>query len=126
MLDKIDLLFDDLGWDKSFYSFFRSEKDQTPYSIVRKSEDEIVLVHNVLGVNKEDLEVRLKSENGQRVLYVTGQTVDEKTKQKYNVNSRFVIKNGNRIRNVESESKNGLLYVTIQFEPEPEETIKIR
>ncbi len=126
MLDKIDLLFDDLGWDKSFYSFLRSEKDQTPYSIVRKSEDEIILVHNVLGVNKEDLEVRLKSENGQRVLYVTGQTVDEKTEQKYNVNSRFVIKNGSRIKNVESESKNGLLYVTIQFEPEPEETIKIK
>ena len=126
MLDKIDLLFDDLGWDKSFYSFFRSEKDQTPYSVVRKSEDEIILVHNVLGVNKEDLEVRLKSEDGQRVLYVTGQTADEKTGKKYSINSRFVIKNGNRIKNVESESKNGLLYVTIVFEPEPEETIKIK
>lgn len=126
MIDKIDLLFDDLGWDKSFYSFFRSEKDQTPYSVVRKSEDEIILVHNVLGVNKEDLEVRLKSEDGQRVLYVTGQTVDNKTEKKYNINSRFVIKNGNRIKNIESESKNGLLYVTIMFEPEPEETIKIK
>ena len=69
MLDKIDLLFDDLGWDKSFYSFLRSEKDQTPYSVIKKSEDEMILVHNVLGVNKEDLEVKLRSEDGQRVCY---------------------------------------------------------
>ena len=126
MLDKIDLLFDDLGWDKSFYSLFRSEKDQTPYSVIRKSEEEMILVHNVLGVNKEDLEVKLKSEDGQRVLYITGQTHDERTDKKYSINSRFVIKNGNKIKSVESEAKNGLLYITIKFEAEPEESIEIK
>lgn len=126
MLDKIDLLFDDLGWDKSFYSFFRSEKDQTPYSVIRKSEEEMILVHNVLGVNKEDLEVKLKSEDGQRVLYIIGQTHDERTDKKYSINSRFVIKNGNKIKSVESEAKNGLLYITIKFEAEPEENIEIK
>lgn len=126
MLDKIDLLFDDLGWDKSFYSFFRSEKDQTPYSVIRKSEEEMILVHNVLGVNKEDLEVKLKSEDGQRVLYIIGQTHDERTDKKYSINSRFVIKNGNKIKSVESEAKNGLLYITIKFEAEPEESIEIK
>lgn len=126
MLEKLDLLLDDLGWDKSFYSFFRSEKDQTPYSIVKGDNGEMILVHNVLGINKEDLEVKLKSEDGQRVLYITGQTVDEKTQKKYSINSRFVVKNGNRIKSATSETKNGLLYVTIQFDVEPDETIKIK
>lgn len=126
MLDKIDLLFDDLGWDKSFYSFFRSEKDQTPYSIIRKDNGTMILVHNVLGINKEDLEVKLKSEDGQRVLYITGETHDEKTEKRYSINSRFVIKNGSRIESIESEAKNGLLYVTISFVEEPEEKIKIK
>lgn len=126
MLDKIDLLFDDLGWDKSFYSFFRSEKDQTPYSVIRKSEEEMILVHNVLGVNKEDLEVKLRSEDGQRILYITGQTVDNITDKKYSINSRFVIKNGNKIKSVTSEARNGLLYITINFEAEPEEKIEIK
>ena len=126
MLDKIDLLFDDLGWDKSFYSFFRSEKDQTPYSIIRKDNGTMILVHNVLGINKEDLEVKIKSEDGQRVLYITGETHDEKTEKRYSINSRFVIKNGSRIESIESEAKNGLLYVTISFVEEPEEKIKIK
>lgn len=126
MLDKIDLLFDDLGWDKSFYSFLRSEKDQTPYSVIKKSEDEMILVHNVLGVNKEDLEVKLRSEDGQRILYITGQTVDNITDKKYSINSRFVIKNGNKIKSVTSEARNGLLYITINFEAEPEEKIEIK
>ena len=110
MLEKMDLLFDDLGWDKSFYSFLRSEKDQTPYSVIKKSEDELILVHNVLGINKEDLEIKLRSEDGQRVLYITGETKDEKTNKKYSINSRFTIKNGNKIKDVTSEAKNGLLY----------------
>lgn len=126
MLDKIDLLFDDLGWDKSFYSFLRSEKDQTPYSVVKKSEGKMILVHNVLGVNKEDLEVKLRSEDGQRILYITGQTTDDITNKKYSINSRFVIKNGNKIKSVTSEAKNGLLYITIDFEAEPEEKIEIK
>lgn len=126
MLDKIDLLFDDLGWDKSFYSFLRSEKDQTPYSVIREDDEKMILVHNVLGVNKEDLEVKLRSEDGQRILYITGQTVDDITKKKYSINSRFVIKNGNKIKEVTSEARNGLLYITIQFEAEPEETIEIK
>lgn len=126
MLDKIDLLFDDLGWDKSFYSFLRSEKDQTPYSVIKKSEDDMILVHNVLGVNKEDLEVKLRSEDGQRILYITGQTVDNITDKKYSINSRFVIKNGNKIKSVTSEARNGLLYITINFEAEPEEKIEIK
>ena len=86
----------------------------------------MILVHNVLGVNKEDLEVKLRSEDGQRILYISGQTVDSITKKKYSINSRFVIKNGNKIKNVTSEARNGLLYITIQFEAEPEETIEIK
>ena len=126
MLEKMDLLFDDLGWDKSFYSFLRSEKDQTPYSVIKKSEDELILVHNVLGINKEDLEIKLRSEDGQRVLYITGETKDEKTNKKYSINSRFTIKNGNKIKDVTSEAKNGLLYITILFEATPEQTIHIQ
>ena len=44
-------LFD---FDRHFYFFNRDEKDMYPYDVIRKK-DAIVITHNVLGIEKEDL-----------------------------------------------------------------------
>jgi len=55
-LDKVvNQIVDDLfDFDRHFYFFNRDEKDMHPYDVVRKS-NSIVITHNVLGIEKEDL-----------------------------------------------------------------------
>ena len=112
-------------WDKTFYSFLRGEKDMMPYSIIRKSESEVLLVHNIVGINKEDLDISIKTENGEKMLYIIGQSKDELTGKKYDINSRFRISTGNKIIGTKSSVKNGLLYITLTFDIEPDEKIVI-
>ena len=54
-------LFDPFDFDKKFYNFNREEKDMHPYSILNK-EDATILTHNVLGLNKEDIQLSKKKE----------------------------------------------------------------
>lgn len=126
MVQRLEPLFGGLfDWDKTFYSFLRGEKDMTPYSIVKKSEDEVILVHNIVGINKEDLDISIKTENGEKILYITGHSQDEFTDKKYEINSRFKIQTGSKIKSATSTTKNGLLYVTLKFEIEPDSKIEI-
>jgi HSP20 family molecular chaperone IbpA len=114
-------LFD---WDRDFYHFSRPEMDMAPYSIIKR-ENKTIIVHNVVGINKEDLKITIKSENGTKFICINGSTQDEITKQKYDVNSRFSIK-AQDIANIESTMKNGLLYIEISYEKPKEETIDIK
>ena len=45
-----------LAWDKNSYRFNRGEHDMAPYSVYNRK-DEVIVVHNVLGINKEDLKI---------------------------------------------------------------------
>ena len=59
-----DLILDGpFTWDKNAYKFNRTEKDMHPYSVVDGKET-LVIVHNVLGVDKKDLKLTIKNENG--------------------------------------------------------------
>ena len=119
------LLLNDLfDFDRNFYNFVRAEKDMNPYTIINKDK-QTILVHNVTGINKEDLKVTMKTENGEKTLYITGQTMDEITGSNYAINSRFRVK-AQAIKSVESECKNGLLYVTITYKEPKEEEIIIK
>lgn len=113
----LDSWFTPFDWDRDFYNFRREEKDMHPYSIISKN-NETILVHNVVGIKKEDLKVSIKTENHYQILYITGKTKDDITEQEYSINSRFTLKKSG-IKDVTSEVKNGLLYITIQYE-EPE------
>lgn len=115
----LDTLFTPFDWDRDFYNFRREEKDMHPYSIVSK-DNKTILVHNVVGIKKEDLKVSIKTENHYQILYITGKTKDDITGQEYAINSRFTLKKSG-IKEITSEVKNGLLYITIQYE-EPEKT----
>ena len=103
-------LLDDLfDFDRKFYTFVRPEKDMMPYTVI----------------NKEDLKISTKTENGEKILYISGQTKDKVSGNNYEINSRFKIK-AQSIRNIECECANGLLYVTISYDKPEEEEIKIK
>ena len=111
MLDLLDTLFD---FDRNYYTFRRSEKDMAPYSIIKQEEKgKTILVHNILGINKEDLNVTVKTENSHKILYISGETKDKVTGQNYSINSRFTLGNIDNINDISSECRNGLLYITI-------------
>ena len=117
-------LFDPFDFDKKFYNFNREEKDMHPYSILNK-EDATILTHNVLGLNKEDIQLSKKKENGIAYIVIAGKTTDEVTGKTYSINSRFSVdENKVDLSKVSSTMKNGLLYITIPYKKEDKEVEK--
>ena len=117
-------LFDPFDFDKKFYNFNREEKDMHPYSILNK-EDATILTHNVLGLNKEDIQLSKKKENGIAYIVIAGKTTDEVTGKTYSINSRFSVdENKVDLSKVSSTMKNGLLYITIPYKKEDKEAEK--
>lgn len=94
------------------------------YNVVEKK-NKTILIQNVLGINKEDLSVKLKTEQGRKVLYTTGSTKDAITEKEYSINTRFIVNASGAISNVSSEVKNGLLYIEIDYKEPKEQEIKI-
>lgn len=126
MFDNIELLFNDIpfDWDKKSYAFNRDEKDMHPYSIVNRK-DSMVIVHNVLGINKEDLKISMPVENGKYFITIEGKTKDAIGKV-YSVNSRFAIDPTqlDLTKEITARVSNGLLYITIALKKEEEFKIK--
>lgn len=119
-----DLLFNPFLWDRDVYKFNRVEKDMKPYS-VHKEENGVTLVHNVVGVDKKDLSVKLEKENGKAKLVISGETTNEK-ESKYSVHSEFMLDNTKKIKNINSKLENGLLYITIEYEePDTAESVEV-
>lgn len=108
-----NLIFNPFAWDKEVYKFRRLEKDMYPYS-VHEGENEVTLVHNVLGIDKKDLKVNLEHENSK--LVISGETTNEKTNNTYSVHSEFRLDNNKKIKDIKSKLENGLLYITIEYE----------
>ena len=121
----LDLLFNPFAWNKEVYQFNRLEKDMKPYS-VHKNDNGVTLVHNVVGVDKKDLSVRLIEENGMSKLVIEGETEPslDSPKSKYSVHSEFILDNNKKIEDISSKLENGLLYITIKYEEPTEGSIK--
>lgn len=96
-----------------------------PYS-VHKNDNGVTLVHNVVGVDKKDLSVRLIEENGMSKLVIEGETEPslDSPKSKYSVHSEFILDNNKKIEDISSKLENGLLYITINYEEPKEGSIK--
>ena len=121
----LDLLFNPFAWNKEVYQFNRLEKDMKPYS-VHKNDNGVTLVHNVVGVDKKDLSVKLIEENGMSKLVIEGETEPsiDSPKSKYSVHSEFILDNNKKIEDISSKLENGLLYITIKYEEPKEGSIK--
>lgn len=106
------------GWDRDSYRFNRAQKDMHPYSMLH-TEDGILIIHNILGIEKEDLNVAIKAESGTPYINIKGETEDKISKQKYSINSRFAI-DATRLDVAKAKvtMKNGLLYIEIPYKIE--------
>lgn len=108
-------IFDILDWDKKNYRFNREEKDMHPFS-VKNTKETSTIIHNVLGINKEDIKLTLLKENGNTYISIEGKSKDEITGKEYSVSSRFAIDGTQlELKKITSTMKNGLLYITIPF-----------
>ena len=121
----LDLLFDPFTWNKEVYQFNRLEKDMKPYS-VHKNDNGVTLVHNVVGVDKKDLSVKLIKGEGISKLVIDGKTEPtlDSPKSKYSIHSEFILDNNKKIEDISSKLENGLLYITIKYEEPKEGSIK--
>lgn len=121
MLD-IDKFFDNfenpLSWDKGNYCFSRDEKDMHPYSVV-DLEDKLIIVHNVLGIDKKDIKLTLEKQSGIYYILIKGKTVDSITNKEYSISSKFAVDfNQLKLDKITSQLKNGLLYISIDKKEE--------
>ena len=84
----------------------------------------------MLGINKEDLKVSIKTENLKHYLVISGTSKDKITGKSYSINSRFAYEPEEvDVSKAESEVKNGILYITIPYkakEKDKEDGIQIR
>lgn len=110
----INLFFEPFDWDRKGYRFNRKEKDMAPYSIFR-NKDSMIIAHNILGIDKKDITLTRKIENGECFICIEGKTIDSITKQEYSINSRFKIDEEKYdLTEIKSTAQNGLLYIEIK------------
>lgn len=107
-------IFNPFDFDRDFYKFNRIEKDMNPYSI-KQTDEGIILIHNVLGINKEDLKISTKRENHTNLIIIEGKTKDEVTGREYSINSRFSVDDNVDLKSAKPSMKNGLLYIFIKY-----------
>lgn len=127
MLDLFDTILDPLNWDRDFYKFNREEKDMHPYSVQSDKNGNFIIVHNILGINKEDIKLTKEIEGGNTYILLTGSTKDSFTGKTYSINSRFALDDKQLdLSNIKANAKNGLLYIIIPGKKvEEKETKKI-
>ena len=109
----IDLFFPSFDWDKKSYKFNREEKDMHPYS-VKNNEKEVLITHNILGIDKKDLKITNESENGTTFILIKGKTKDSISGKEYSIDSRFALDETQfDLSGIKATAQNGLLYITI-------------
>ena len=109
----IDLFFPSFDWDKKSYKFNREEKDMHPYSI-KNNEKEVLITHNILGIDKKDLKITNESENGTTFILIKGKTKDSISGKEYSIDSRFALDETQLdLSGIKATAQNGLLYITI-------------
>jgi HSP20 family molecular chaperone IbpA len=121
------LLFDfDLYFDRPFYRFQRELKDIYPYEVVRK-DNQIILVHNVVGLGRNDINIKLERDERYDYLVISGEKKNDITNKIDKVDSRFKInlkqldKDG-----IEWKVEDGLLYIYITYQKPKQLEVNIR
>jgi HSP20 family molecular chaperone IbpA len=119
------MLFD---FDRDFYRFTRNLKDMYPYEIIRRDNDnEVIVVHNVVGLSKDDIKISVDRDNEYDYLVIAGERKNEVTDKIYKVDSRFIINLDDIDSNgVEYKVEDGLLYIYIKFKTPEKPNINIK
>lgn len=119
------MLFD---FDRDFYRFTRNLKDMYPYEIIKRDNDnEVIVVHNVVGLSKDDIKISVDRDNEYDYLVIAGERKNEVTDKIYKVDSRFIINLDDIDSNgVEYKVEDGLLYIYIKFKTPEKPNINIK
>ncbi len=116
----------DLFFDRPFYRFQRDLKDMYPYEVVRK-DNQVIIVHNVVGLSRNDINIKLERDERYDYLVISGEKKNEITNKIDKVDSRFKInlkqldKDG-----IEWKVEDGLLYIYITYQKPKQPEINIR
>ena len=106
----------------------RNLKDMYPYEIIRRDNDnEVIVVHNVVGLSKDDIKISVDRDNEYDYLVIAGERKNEVTDKIYKVDSRFIINLDDIDSNgVEYKVEDGLLYIYIKFKTPEKPNINIK
>lgn len=116
----------DLFFDRPFYRFQRELKDMYPYEVVKK-DNQVIIVHNVVGLSRNDINIKLERDERYDYLVISGEKKNEITNKIDKVDSRFKInlkqldKDG-----IEWRVEDGLLYIYITYQKPKQSEINIR
>ena len=119
-------MFYDLLFDKSFSEVNRFIRDSHPYQIINGNGKDIVVI-NALGVDEDDIKIEIKADkynSDSNYLYIEGSTENETTGTTYSFKNRFGI-NKLKVKEIKYYTKDGLLYIEIQYVEEPTVEIPI-
>lgn len=121
--------FDDFEniFDRLSSRFQRPVKDQNPFSVY-SSEKGYIIVCNTLGIDKDDLKINVKKEQGNPfpVLSVSGSSRIEKINFSNNVDLRIRLRLSEKIDSVSYETKNGLTLVYLKTETKEPEMLEAK
>lgn len=115
-------LFSEFNFDDLFESmwnrFNRPVKDLYPYSVYRSEGKGFVVICNTLGMDKNDLSVRVETQKGTPypILHIKGNTDLQKINYKNSVDLAIQLRFDKKIESVNYEVKNGLTTVYIKTE----------
>lgn len=118
--------FFDLIWDKEFSKVNRMISDSHPYQIIKGDNKDTIII-NALGIKEDDIKIELKpSKYDDRTTYlvIEGETENDITNTKYSISNRFSI-NKLKVKKIEYGTKDGLLYIDVVYNEEPEIEIPI-
>ena len=106
----------------------RNLKDMYPYEIIRRDNDnEVIVVHNVVGLSKDDIKISVDRDNEYDYLVIAGERKNEVTDKIYKVDSRFIINLDDIDSNgVEYKVEDGLLYIYIKFKTPEKPNINVK
>ena len=117
-------------WDGDKYDKFDAPLSWTAKNIganrkVISKDGQQIIIYNVLGLSKDDIDIAIKREGEVDYLTINGERKDKEINSTYAINSKFKIAL-NKVDNIEYKFENGLLRIYINFkQPEtPDVDIK--
>ena len=104
-------------FDSDFYRSVGTVKSSNPYKVINDDDGKTTIIHQAIGLAKDDISISVNPTHGMDVLEIKGETVD-KFECKYFIHSRFFI-GRDTIERIEYTTENGILIIDI-FKKIPE------
>lgn len=115
--------FETLSFDPVSYRFHRPMLEREGYYLIEK-EGKILVLLNVLGVEKKDISVDVKSTSeNKEMIVVNGITKNEDFDKEFSINMSFLV--GKPMETLEWDMSNGFMTMTLTFKEPVKPSVKI-